>query len=173
MQLQAARAILDRDRPRAEATLVKAQRLAQEALGDVRHSVATLRSEPAEHRALPQLLAALAEDMAHAGLATTLAVRGDPRPLGHHTEQTLLRAAQEGLTNVRKHAAASQVILTLDYQFPSLVRLCVSDDGRGAQPAGGGFGLVGLRERAQQHGGRLEVETAPGVGFTLTMEVPG
>jgi signal transduction histidine kinase len=173
MQLQAARAILDRDRPRAEATLVKAQRLAQAALGDVRHSVAALRSEPAEHRALPQLLAALAEDAEHAGLAATLAVHGEPRPLGHHTEQTLLRAAQEGLTNVRKHAAAERVALTLDYRLPSIVRLCVRDDGRGAQTAGAGFGLVGLRERAQQLGGRLEVVTAPGAGFTLTMEVPG
>jgi signal transduction histidine kinase len=173
MQLQAARAILDRDRPRAEATLIKAQRLAQEALGDVRQSVAALRSEPAEHRSLPQLLAALADDAKHAGLATSLAVRGEPRPLGHHTEQTLLRAAQEGLTNVRKHAAAERVSLTLDYQHPALVRLCVRDDGRGAQTAGSGFGLVGLRERAQQLGGRLEVVTAQGAGFTLTMEVPG
>jgi signal transduction histidine kinase len=173
MQIQAARAFLDRDCSRAEQTLAKAQRMAQEALGDVRHSVAALRLGPNEHQPLPRVLEALADDTQASGLSTTLAVLGAPRPLGPQAEQALLRAAQEGLTNVHKHAAADQATLTLDYQDPLVVRLSVHDDGKGAQTTDGGFGLVGLRERVQVLGGTMGVVTAPGSGVTLTVEVPG
>jgi signal transduction histidine kinase len=173
MQIQAARAILDRDRLRAEQTLAKAQRMAQEALGDVRHSVAALRLGPIEHQPLPQVLEALADDTRASGLWATLAVLGAPRSLRPQAEQALLRAAQEGLTNVRKHAAAARATLTLDYQDPSLVRLMVRDDGQGAQSTDGGFGLAGLRERVQLLDGRVGVATAPDAGLTLTVEVPG
>jgi signal transduction histidine kinase len=173
MQIQAARAVLDRDLPRAEQTLTKAQRVAQEALGDVRRSVGALRLGPVEHQPLLQVLAALTDDTRASGLAATLAVLGTPRVLGPQAEQAIVRAAQEGLTNVQKHATAGRARLTLDYQDPARVRLVVRDDGRGAESTDGGFGLVGLRERVQLLGGCVGVVTAPGSGLTLTVEVPG
>lgn len=173
MQIQAAQAVLDRDRPRAEQTLTKAQHIAQEALGDVRRSVRALRLGPSEHQPLPQVLAGLAAATQASGLAVSLAVLGAPRPLGVQAEQAIVRAAQEGLTNVQKHATAARATLTLDYQNPSRVRLLVRDDGRGAERTDGGFGLVGLRERVQVLGGCVAVATAPGSGLTLTVEVPG
>jgi signal transduction histidine kinase len=173
MQIQAARGILATDRPRAEQTLAKAQQLAQEALGDVRRSVAALRVAPAERQSLPAALAELADASQAAGLPTTVTVLGVARPLGPQEEQALYRAAQEGLTNARKHAQAAGATLTLDFGNPSLVRLTVADNGRGASATDGGFGLIGLRERVQLVGGSLTLQTAPGAGLALIVEVPG
>ncbi len=173
MQIQAARATLDGDRPRAEATLAKAQGLAQEALADVRRSVAALRDSPVERRPLPEALAALVEESNATGLRTDLMISGAPRPLAPQTEHVLYRAAQEALTNVRKHARAARAALALDYGDRGLVRLTVEDDGRGAANTGGGFGLLGLRERTQLLGGTADIRTAPGRRMTVTVEVPG
>jgi signal transduction histidine kinase len=172
MQIQAARSILNTDRPRAEQTLAKAQQLAHEALGDVRRSVAALRVAPADRVSLPEALAELAEAAQAAGLPTKVAVVGDMRPLDPPEEQTLYRAAQEGLTNARKHAQATGATLTLDFADAKLVRLTVADDGRGASTTDGGFGLIGLRERVQLVGGSLTLRTAPGAGLALIVEVP-
>lgn len=181
MQIQAARAILDHDRARAEQTLARAQGMAQEALGDVRRSVAALRAGAAAGEAdaprsqppLPELLAALVDEASTAGPQASLVVLGAARPLGPQAEQALYRVAQEGLTNVRKHAAGARATLTLDYHNPALVQLSVRDDGQGAGELSGGFGLTGLRERVQLLGGSLAIETAPGCGLTLTVEVRG
>jgi signal transduction histidine kinase len=170
MQIQAARSILASDRPRAEQTLAKAQQLAQEALGDVRRSVSALR---AERPSLPAALAELAEASDGAGLATTLTVVGTARPLDPQGEQALYRAAQEGLTNARKHAQAASARLTLDFGDANRVRLTVADDGHGATTTDGGFGLIGLRERVQLAGGSLSLQTEPGAGLALIVEVPG
>ena len=170
MRIQAARGILETDRSRAEQTLAKAQQLAHEALDDVRRSVAALR---AERQPLPAALAELAEASDAAGLATTLTVLGAARPLEPQEEQALYRAAQEGLTNARKHAHAGRATLTLDFSDAQLVRLTIADDGRGAANTDGGFGLIRLRERVQLAGGSLTLQTAPGAGLALVVEMPG
>jgi signal transduction histidine kinase len=173
MQIQAARSILATDHPRAEQTLAKAQQLAHEALGDVRRSVAALRVVPEERQPLPAVLAELVEVSRMAGQQTTFSVTGNVRPLDPPEEQALYRAAQEGLTNARKYAGAANVALTLDFGDPQRVRLTVADDGRGASTTDGGFGLVGLQERVHLVGGSLTLQTAPGAGLVLTVEVPG
>jgi signal transduction histidine kinase len=172
MQVQAARAVLGSDPARADAVLAKAQHQSSEALTEVRRSVATLR----EPRAVPPLgdaLKALAEDASASGVPTELHVTGTVRPLGVDAEESLFRAAQEGLTNVRKHAAAGSARLVLTYRTDGTVRLEVCDDGRGATVAADGFGLIGLRERAERLGGTVDIESAPGGGTTLRVEVPG
>ena len=90
-------------------------------------------------------------------------------------EEALYRAAQEGLTNVRKHAGATGARLLLDRRDAAVAGLEVRDDGRGAEgdaAATLGYGLLGLRERAERLAGRLTVDTAPGRGLTLRVEVP-
>jgi signal transduction histidine kinase len=176
MQVKAARAVIAVDAARADAMLAKAQHQAEEALVEVRRSVAALR----EPRSVPLLagLSELAEELSTAGVPTSLAVSGQPRKLLADAEESLYRAAQEGLTNVRKHAQATRVELRLDYSRPAAVRLEVSDDGAGlgAVPPGDsppGYGLLGVRERAANVGGRMSVESAPGHGSTLRVEVPG
>jgi signal transduction histidine kinase len=172
MQVKAARAVLFADPAKADDVLAKAQSQSEETLGAVRRSVRALR-EPRSTGPLPEALSALAEEASAAGVPTRLDVSGTRRPLPDEAREALYRAAQEGLTNVRKHARAGRADLLLDYGEIA-VRVAVRDDGVGTgdgQPDG--FGLVGLRERAARLGGQLRVESAPGEGCTLTMEVPG
>ncbi|MET0492874.1 MAG: sensor histidine kinase [Actinoplanes sp.] len=106
------------------------------------------------------------------GLAATFRVSGESRGLPTAAEVVLLRAAQEALTNVRRHAAANEAAVLLAYQ-PDRVRLVVRDDGRGFDAEGaGGFGLAGMRARATQVGGTLVVRSDPGTGTTIELEVP-
>jgi len=176
VQLEAARALRERDPLGAQQALDKAQTLTQEGLRQIRSSVAALRSSPLDRRSLPEALRQVVEESRSAGLAAALEVRGQPRPLTPPAELTLYRAGQEGLTNARKHARARSVCLQLDFQSPAKVLLTVTDDGLGMANPGAtptGFGLLGLRERAQLLGGCVSVRTAPNHGFTLEVEVPG
>ncbi len=172
MQVKAARAVLGTDPQRADEVLDQAQQQSEEALAEVRRSVRALR-EPRIVPPLPEALTALAEEASATGIPTAVAVSGTERDLPDETREALFRAAQEGLTNVRKHAGAGRADLVLEYADTD-VRLEVRDDGTGmAEPAEPGFGLVGLRERAARLGGRLDVESEAGRGCTLRVEVPG
>ncbi len=176
VQLEAARALHTREPMRAHDALVKAQSLIQEGLQQIRHSVATLRTSPLDNQPLAEALRQMVEESCTSGLAAEMVVRGAVRYLPAPAELTLYRAGQEGLTNVRKHAQTGRAQLVLDYQDSAKVRLSVSDEGAGATDgaaSASGFGLLGLRERAQLLGGEVRVRTAPGAGFTLEVEVPG
>lgn len=172
IQLEAAQAVMETDRAQARAALKKAQSLAQEGLVDVRQSVAALRTSPAEDRPLPQAIGILVDEICANGVVTTLSVEGNPQPLHPQITVTLYRAAQEGLTNIRKHARAASASILLDYRNVETVTLVLRDDGIGSADDTGGFGLLGMRERAQLLGGTVRIETAPGRGFMLTVKLP-
>jgi signal transduction histidine kinase len=107
-----------------------------------------------------------------AGLPVTVRVEGAPRALPPGIEHALFRSAQEGLTNIRKHASASAAEVALDFRAQDHVALAVSDNGRGAQGAAGGFGLRGIRERIEVLGGHVESGNRSEGGFRLSIEVP-
>ena len=172
MQIQAGRAVLDLDREAALDALDKAQALAQEGLTEVRRSVSALRASPLDAQSLPQAIEALANECRTAGIKTRFTVRGEACDLSPQAEMALYRVAQEGLTNVRRHAQAAHAEVTLDYRDAGQVQLAVRDDGVGAEAPGGGYGLVGVRERVHLLGGQIEVETKPGEGFCLRVRVP-
>ena len=92
--------------------------------------------------------------------------------LGPETETTLYRIAQEALTNVARHSRATHVELVLE-RTPEHVLLMVEDDGVGFAPdaATGGFGLLGMQERASLVGASLEIESAPGQGTTILVRM--
>jgi signal transduction histidine kinase len=107
-------------------------------------------------------------------VTASLEIRGAPRTLPADAERALYRAAQEALTNVRKHAGVGCARVLLDYSGSGVVRLQVRDDGRGfAEPANGGFGLTGVRERVSHLGGTVDLASRPGRGVTMTVELPG
>lgn len=173
VQLQAAQALLTSDPERTRVALGKAQQLTHEGLGEVRRSVSLLRGA---ERAQPPLLEALqtfADECAAAGVAAGVQVEGSVRRLAEPIEFALYRAAQEALTNARRHARASRIEITLVYKECGLVCLRVSDNGVGATTSDAGFGLLGLRERAALIGGKVTITTTPEPGFTLEFEVPG
>jgi signal transduction histidine kinase len=172
VQLEAARALHATEPVRALAAVEKAHGLAREALVEVRRSVGLMRAEgPA--RPLVERLRELAES--EAGGIVALYVVGAARRLGPEAEHGLFRAAQEGLTNVRKHAGTDvrAVMLTADFSAPDRVSVSVADDGRGADGAGpaGGYGLAGLRERVALLGGTLTAGNGVAGGFVLRAEI--
>ncbi|HEV2654032.1 MAG TPA: sensor histidine kinase, partial [Ktedonobacteraceae bacterium] len=170
IQLEAARAILDEDPARARRTLEKVQTLTREGLGQIRNSVAALRTLPTENRSLPEALAELVRASQTEDGAITLNVIGTLPPLSSHLKFTLYRVAQEGLTNARKHAHAEHIEITLDGTNPHTVKLRIKDNGVGSVSATGGFGLLGVRERVLALDGQLRIVSTPGEGFLLEVE---
>jgi signal transduction histidine kinase len=173
VQIEAARAIIGADPPRGLDALTKAQNLTKEGLNEVRRSIAALRVSATENQSLTEAITKLVEDNRSAGIVTEFEVKGQPHTLQPAIEQTLYRAAQEGLTNIRKHAFASRVDLCLAYG-PEQVKLKISDNGTGPTPQseGKGFGLLGISERVNLLNGHLRAESAAGQGFTLEVEIP-
>ena len=170
-QLDAAAALLPAHPDKARESVTKAAHLTGEALDDVRRSVGSLRTD-ATRPPLPEALRILTQE---AGLPVTVRQEGALRPLPPNIEHALFRSAQEGLTNIRKHAAASSAEVALDFRSPGRVTLSVTDNGRGtnnSHPAPAGFGLLGIRERIEVLGGRVITGNRPAGGFALTVEVP-
>lgn len=185
MLLEATRAVIrTADPDRVDGMLARAQEQSGQALDEVRRSVAALREQRPD---LAEAIRTLATEATEAGVPTELEVLGAARPIRAEVEESLFRAAQEGLTNVRKHAGASRSTVMLDYRRADRIRLEVRDDGRGISvtDAAGmervdradrettvGFGLTGLRERVASLGGRMSLEPAGTAGLTLSVEVP-
>jgi signal transduction histidine kinase len=172
VQLEAARVTLDSDPARALDALTKAQDLAKKGLNSVRESVAALRVSPVENRPLGDAISELVTESQATGILTEFHLLGESRPVESKSALALYRAAQEGLTNVRKHARASRADVTLDFSQPDSIRLTVLDDGAGASDTSRGFGLIGIRERVHLLGGEFKVETQVGKGFQLEVSVP-
>ncbi|HEY4692444.1 MAG TPA: sensor histidine kinase [Bellilinea sp.] len=172
MQIQAARAVSGNDKGRAEAILSKAQNLTQEALADVRHSVAALRSPIDGHKPLADMIGGLLDGARNAGIEPELIVTGEERPLNPQTRWTLYRAAQEGISNTCKHAHASRLWINLDFTQSACVELEVEDNGVGPGEYKEGFGLMGLKERVSSVGGELQIGSSPKGGFEFDIKVP-
>ncbi len=175
-QLEAAEKDLRPEQRGVRLQLDRARHTAREGLSESRRLVRALRPELLEGASLPEALSRLANRWSEeSGKKAGTTVTGTPRPMPMSTEVTLLRAAQEALSNVRKHASADEVDLTLSY-MDDLVVLDVQDDGVGfglaAPDDGGGFGLRAMRERVEQFGGRLLLESTAGAGTTLVVELP-
>jgi signal transduction histidine kinase len=173
VQLEAAKTLLTSEPERARAALGKAQQLTHEVLNEVRRSVSLLRGEAALRPGLVEALGLLAAECSQAGMATQVRVEGKPRHIAEPVELTLYRTAQEGLTNAQRHACASHVDIALVFGETGNLCLRVQDDGVGGEPVRSGFGLRGLRERAELVGGQVSIRSRPQQGFCLELQVPG
>nr|WP_030841332.1 GAF domain-containing sensor histidine kinase [Streptomyces hygroscopicus] len=174
---QAATALVDRDPARAKDELQQIALLAAEAADELRSAVVELRPAALDEDGLVATLRTQVQvlDRAHSA-RVTFASHG-VRALPAAQEEALLRVAQEALHNALRHAGARQVDVTLTRHGQG-ARLRVVDDGRGFDPsavrrAGRHLGLVSMRDRAGGVGGGLTVESAPGKGTAIEMEVPG
>ncbi len=98
---------------------------------------------------------------------------GLQRRLPEQQEEALFRIVQEALNNVVRHAGATAVAVSLEFE-PTDVRVSIVDDGKGmtVPPLGGGFGMISMRERAEEAGGRLAVISRPGAGVRVVATVP-
>jgi signal transduction histidine kinase len=176
-QLQAAEQAASRtpgDQPGWRRHMGAATRLARESLAEARRSVDALRPEPLEGCRLSEALAGVAERWSTLnGIPAQVTTTGAVRPVDPEAEFALLRAAQEALANVARHAHATRVGLTVSY-MENEVALDVRDDGIGFDPSQPehGFGLVAMRERIAALSGTLQVESEPGGGTAISACVP-
>lgn len=151
--------------------LALAVRTAKENLAEARALVAALAPAALSEGSLADSVRRQAARFSEeSGVPATVRVTGTERALPTPVEVVLLRAAQESMTNVRRHAAATDVQVLLAYG-DGTVRLTVRDDGCGIDPEKtAGFGLTGMRARADQVDGTLTVRG--GNGTTIELEVP-
>lgn len=185
MHLEAAEQAMLTGSTTTERHLTQARQTARESLEQARRVVDDLRPEVLEHAPFDEAVARVVADWsAGSGVTAVFTRTGDCHPLHPELEVTLLRSVQEALANVRKHAQASGVQVTLSY-LGDVVILDVQDDGVGFAAAdaeknttplspgvSGGFGLVAMRERVEQLGGELLIESEPGEGTTVAVSIP-
>ncbi|PSM41979.1 diguanylate cyclase [Streptomyces dioscori] len=174
---QAAAALVDRDPDRAKGELQQVAALAAEAADELRAAVVELRPAALDEDGLVATLRTQIQvlDRAHSARVTfdSCGVRALPAA----QEEAMLRVAQEALHNALRHSGAARVDVTVEKRGAGAV-LRVTDDGSGFEPratrrAGRHLGLVSMRDRTNGVGGELTVESAPGKGTTIEMEVPG
>jgi signal transduction histidine kinase len=171
--VQAAESELDRDTGKARRHLALAARTARENLNEARALVAGLTPTALGTGSLDQAIRRQLERFAEeTAIAVTYRAEGDTVELSTMHEVVLLRMAQESLTNVRKHARAAAVTVSL-HVGDDHATLRVADDGAGFDTGGpaDGFGLRGMRNRAAQAGGRLTVHSGT-KGTTVELAVP-
>jgi signal transduction histidine kinase len=150
---------------------------AREVYADVRESIVGLRSAAMPGRAIADLLQDYVSTWrAHAGIDCGLRIEGTPR-LTPNAQLQVLRIVQESLANVRKHANATRASVALE-QTAMTLRITVEDDGAGFTPGELGrsefprFGLSTMRERAETLGGRFQLDSKPGSGTRIAVELP-
>jgi signal transduction histidine kinase len=153
--------------------LALAVRTARENLAESRALVAALSPTALASASLPEAVRrSAARFTQEAGVPASVRITGSVYGLPTRAEVVLLRAVQEALTNVRRHAHAREVAVLLAYS-PSAVRLVVRDDGRGLEPdVSDGFGLSGMRARASQVDGTLTIRSGTDTGTTVELEIP-
>ncbi|WP_031173831.1 GAF domain-containing sensor histidine kinase [Streptomyces durhamensis] len=174
---QAAAALVDRDPARAKGELHQVAALAAEAADELRAAVVELRPAALDEDGLIATLRTQTQVLDRAHSARVTFTSNGFRALPAVQEEALLRVAQEALHNALRHSGAEHVDVSVERRGCGAV-LRVTDDGDGFDPkavrrAGRHLGLVSMRDRASGAGGALSVESAPGKGTTIEMEVPG
>ncbi len=181
MQAQAIRKwVRDGDDEKAESLLGRLAQIASDAHADVRESILNLRTGPAQQWSfVPALRQHLDSFQANYGIRTELSLSDaiGERTFDPATEVQLLRVIQEAMTNARKHGSAHTLGVAVG-RDGTQTRITIADDGcgfdigRSEQDAGGHYGLVLMRERMAEMGGSLRIDSRPGAGTVISLDVP-
>ena len=176
IQMEAAEdALLEQDSEHAAGHVRRARQLARDSLGEARRSVHALRPQALEKAAFADALRAIVENTAAGtALQTEFQIVGEPHDLSPAVEENLLHIGQEALTNVLKHAHATRFNARISFDSDA-VSLELRDNGDGFDVDGvngGGIGLIGMRERADQIGAMVNVISEPGKGTKITAVSP-
>ena len=156
--------------------LRRVERAGRTALAEMRRLLAAMRPDGDEAELVPQPgldgLDSLLAEVGRAGLPVELHLEGDPYPLPRGLDLSAYRIVQEGLTNVLKHAGATDADVVVRYR-PDEVEIEVRDNGNGRAGGDGmGHGLVGIRERVKIYGGEMSARAEPEGGFVLSTRLP-
>ncbi|HWA88244.1 MAG TPA: histidine kinase [Opitutus sp.] len=178
LQLDATAKLFARDPGSSHRHLELARNWLRQSQVELRRSIWDLRSRELEQFDLANALRQSAEHLVTGtDIQLEFATRGDKRPLSEVVEENVLRIGQEALTNIAKHARATRIGLALDFGRDALA-LRIEDNGIGFDhaptpaPGDNHFGLLGMSERAKRLAARLAIESAPGRGTVVALEVP-
>lgn len=176
VQMEAAEeALLDDDQKHAVGHVRRARDLARNSLGEARRSVHALRPQVLENSAFVDALQAIVKNTAAGtALRTEFRITGEPRALSPAVEENLLHIGQEALTNALRHAHATRFDTRISFDSEA-VYLELRDNGDGFDvdgTNGGGIGLIGMKERADQIGATVKVTSEPGKGTKITAVSP-
>ncbi len=163
------------DSEQARAAVLRTAATADALVGNVRSLLRRLRPAELDELGLGAALQALCEAWeTRSGVACIFRHGGPLEGLGENIDTALYRVTQEALTNVLRHARASQVRILLERSVPSIIELRIEDDGQGfdSHLDTQGLGLLGASERAAALGGSLQVDSAPGQGTKLRLRIP-
>ena len=179
LQLEAGEQALEDNSDEVGSHLELAKNLARQCLAEARRTVWDLQPQALEESQLHSALAQEVERFNSSGEAhVTFNLVGSRKQLSGSAQTALLRVCQESLANVRKHSDASNVEVVLDFAAGG-VSLSVTDDGSGFDPDNvnvpegqGGFGINGMRQRAQLLNGVLTIDSSPGNGARIELSIP-
>ena len=177
LQLEAAEQVLGASAPEVQDHMARAKGLARDSLQEARRSVWDLLPQALEQ--LPLDTAIREEVRRRFNEQGSFSVSGEQRPLSSSVQTALLRICQESLTNVSRHAVATRVSVKMAFH-PDAVHLEVRDNGMGfdrdgaggSHGPGGGFGLMGMEQRARQLGGTIIVGSEKGKGTVVEARIP-
>lgn len=158
--------------------LRRLRRQVEQHIHDTRHAILGLRSGEEAGRPLAERLKASASELVMGtGVEVAFSVEGEARGLSPQREEQVMRIAQEAIRNASRHSGAGVVLVTLAYATDGLT-LTVRDEGKGFTPdeelsrRGERWGVQGMRERARKAHARFSLDSKPGFGTTVTIDVP-
>jgi signal transduction histidine kinase len=172
LNLEAALKLWQTDPESATEFLTEAKQLGSHALKEVRQSISTLRVDPLVGLSLPEAIADLVEDFKRSSSISTILKIDLQQPIKNEITIAVYRIIQEALTNICKHASATEV--TINIQTETNLMLRIRDNGKGFQIEQNttGFGLQSMRDRTLAVGGNLNIETVPNGGCKITASFP-
>ncbi len=178
IQLETISKLQERNPAQAIVEVAEARRVAAQSMQEVRNAVAALRPSSIATLSLSEALTQLANEFSNTSTETelTLDLETQLPPLSPDIQLALYRTVQEALTNIRKHAHATKVLIRLRYEAHE-IELVVLDNGHGGienelRRPGSGFGLVGLRERIELLGGRVSYGKEEPHGYRVSIHIP-
>lgn len=161
--------------PGSEPAITEVLRLLRQASSETRHLIAGLRPPALDELGIVEAINTLVADARLEIPEVIFDHTGDGDRLSAEAETALFRIAQESLTNIRRHAAATKVLMTLTRQPGGATMLRISDNGKGFDPntvTADHFGLEGIRQRAHLLGGTARVISQPDTGTTIEVHLP-
>ncbi|PTY08253.1 hypothetical protein DB347_01325 [Opitutaceae bacterium EW11] len=178
LQLDTAARLFERSPDECQRHLLLARSCLQQSQFGLRRSIWDLRSRELEQFDLPRALQQSGDQLlSESDIALRFSATGERRALPEVVEENVLRIGQEAFTNIAKHARAKNVAAELQFS-PTGLGLRIVDDGVGFDPDRDGavgdshFGLIGMAERAKRVGGFLTIQSTPGRGTTIQVEIP-
>jgi signal transduction histidine kinase len=172
LQLETALKLWQSNPSKAQSFLARAKELGSKALQDVRQSVSTMRSHPLHTQSLEEAIAVLAEDFYRSTGVVPICQIDLTYPPPPEISTAIYRIIQESLTNISKYADATEVKIQLT--TTKNINLIIEDNGRGfdVEQNTTGFGLQSMRDRTLARGGEFKINSAPGFGCKITVDIP-